>query len=106
MDNVVPKLLGSLEELFQVCDHVSLLEGVRDEFVIGAGLFFEKLVLHVCQHQCGVLLVNLHLLIAMGEFEHFQSPVIWLLRAQRLYACSMKTEYERCDKKEANAATP
>src|SRR5580704_18113361 len=49
MDDVVAEFLRSLQELLQISDDVTLLERVRDQFVIRPSLLFEKFVLHVGQ---------------------------------------------------------
>ena len=40
VDDVVAEFLGGLEKLLQIPNHVTLLERVRDQFVISTGLFF------------------------------------------------------------------
>jgi hypothetical protein len=79
VNDEVAELLSGREKSVQIADHIALLQRVGDQLVIGAGLLFEKLVLHVRQHQRGSRLVDLHLRITVGEGEHAEtpSPELW-----------------------------
>ena len=60
MDDIIAEILGGLEELFQVRDNVALFQRLLYQGIVRAVLLFEKLVLHVREHQCGMWLVDLH----------------------------------------------